>query len=57
MLSFEGIDVDVLVGNPQVANSLNPAYCQDLDIGTFFRDISVFWGVVFSDDEVRNFGS
>lgn len=57
MLSFEGVDVNVLVGNPQVTNSLNPAHCQDLDIGALLRDVSVFWGVVFSDDEVRNFGS
>lgn len=47
----------MLVRNPQLADSLNPAHGQDFDIWALLRDVSVFRGVVFSDDEVCNFGS
>lgn len=55
-LLLQGLEVDLLVPDPDIPHRIDPAHGHDLDVGAFLGDMSVLGGVIFADNEVGDVG-
>lgn len=53
-LIFELLEGDWSIRNPEISNGLDPARIHRFDIWPVSRDVSVFLGIVFANEEMRH---